>query len=174
MRKTHQFAATDRSVWQGFIYFSNQPRSPWMCLTLFGWGLCREKNEGWLKAPNRGQLVISFLANSAVNGTWGVWLWLLAPVVARECGVRAIDISWNRSWRFDLNLREFKKKLLNLWSPFLMWLEYKYFDPTPAYRHLKAKIQQGAGQRLDSLQGSPPPKLSIWNNTFLFHVLPEK
>lgn len=84
--------------------------SPWICLTLFGWGLCREKNEGWLNVPNRGLLVVRFLVNSAVNGTWMVWLWLLAPVVARECGVRAIDISWNHRRRFYLNLREFKKK----------------------------------------------------------------
>lgn len=85
--------------------------SPSICFTLFGWGLCREKNEWWLKAPKLGLLFVSIMGNSGVNGTGWVWLRLLSPVILRESGLCAIDMSWNDRWRFLSKSEGVKEKL---------------------------------------------------------------
>lgn len=67
---------------------------PWMCLTLCGWGLWREKNEWWLSAPKRALPEISLLPGSGVNCSGLLLPPPLSPVVTWD----AVDRSWNDIW----------------------------------------------------------------------------
>lgn len=97
----------------------NWVSSPCICLTRCGWGLWREKNEWWLREPNRGLLDGSFWVNSALNVKWLVKPRLLSPVGPRDSGLCATDISWNDMFLFEEEIKETFLQVLSICIPVL-------------------------------------------------------
>lgn len=86
---------------------------PWICLTLCGWGLWREKNEWWLSAPKRALPEVSLLPSSGVNCSGLLLPPPLSPVVTWD----AADMSGNDIW----NNRSKRQHRLLLWQQNRDW-----------------------------------------------------